>query len=257
MLGTLLLVLATAATPDPAEVTCSGLLAPNEPMYLVAGAGDARTARLQLSFEHGLFCRDGDAARQVSWLERVYLGYTQTTLWDLSSDSRPFRDNTFRPSVYWQHFELQDGTRPDFLRGGYEHESNGRADAQSRSLNVFFVQAGWVIQHGEQRLTIAPKLRIPLSESTENRDIDDFRGYVDLHVRYGRDDGWLVAATIRRGNHGFGSLQLEASYPLQMRAHPRAGTFLYVQAFHGYGETLLDYNVKSDIQLRVGLAIIR
>ena len=33
--------------------------------------------------------------------------------------------------------------------------------------------------------------------------------------------------------------------------------FLYVQAFSGWGETLLEYNVKSDPQVRIGISVTR
>ena len=41
------------------------------------------------------------ANRPANWYENFYLGYTQTSLWDLQSDSMPFIDTTFNPSVFW------------------------------------------------------------------------------------------------------------------------------------------------------------
>jgi phospholipase A1 len=37
----------------------------------------------------------------------------------------------------------------------------------------------------------------------------------------------------------------------------RIGGFLNFQIFSGYGETLLDYNVKSQTQFRVGVSLVR
>ena len=80
---------------------------------------------------------------------------------------------------------------------------------------------------------------------------------MDWHFRYGRDDSWLLAATFRRGTARHSSAQLDLSYPLSRPLFARTGSFLHLQLFNGYGETLLDYNVKRGTQARLGFSIIR
>jgi outer membrane phospholipase A len=40
-----------------------------------------------------------------------------------------------------------------------------------------------------------------------------------------------------------------------MRVGPLSG-YLHIQYFNGYGETIVDYNVRRKAELRIGLAII-
>lgn len=233
-------------------------LSANEPMYIVAGARDGLDARFQLSFKYRLFDARSLPARLGPALGHLHVGYTQTSLWDLHSDSKPFRDTSYRPSLFWEG-RVSDGSggRPDFLRGGYEHESNGRDGERSRSIDTLFVQPAWRKEFADGRsLLFAPKFYSYL-ERDDNSDIAKYRGYADWNLRYGDEDGWVLATRLRRGTAGHGSAQLDLSYPLREPLFAQARGFVHVQLFSGYGETLLDYNVKRDPQLRIGFSVVR
>ena len=101
-----------------------------------------------------------------------------------------------------------------------------------------------------------PKLYDYLDKS-DNDDIQRYRGYADWVVRYGREDGLIVNGLYRQGTAGYASGQLDLSYPLSTRIFARTGTFVHLQLFSGYGETLLDYNRDRDTQLRIGFSIAR
>lgn len=233
-------------------------LSANEPTYIVLGARDGLDARFQLSFKYRLFDERSLPARVLPPLGRLHLGYTQTSLWDLHSNSKPFRDTSYRPSLFWQGRIGDDGgLAPAFLRGGYEHESNGRDGERSRSIDTLFVQPTWRKDFADGRtLFFAPKFYAYL-ERDDNPDIGRYRGYADWHMRYGDENGWLLSARLRRGSGGHGSAQLDLSHPLRRPLFSRVGGFFYVQLFSGYGETLLDYDVKRPPQLRVGFSIVR
>ncbi len=233
-------------------------LSANEPMYIVAGARDGLDARFQLSFKYRLFDARSLPARLAPALGHLHFGYTQTSLWDLHGESKPFRDTSYRPSLFWQgRIGSGGGLAPSFLRGGYEHESNGRDGERSRSIDTLFVQPAWRKDFADGRtLLFAPKFHAYL-ERDDNPDIGRYRGYADWLLRYGDEAGWVLSARLRRGSSGHGSAQLDLSHPLRDPLFSRVGGFFHVQLFSGYGETLLDYDVKRDPQLRIGFSIVR
>lgn len=253
------------ATPTPQAKASSDLLSPvnepvlsaNEPMYFVVGGNGGLSARFQLSFKYRLFDSDSLPVAWLPQLGNLHFGYTQNSLWDLGSDSAPFRDTSYRPSFFWQGASRGEGGMPALLRAGYEHESNGKDGVNSRSINTLFVQPVWRAGFSDGRtLIFAPKVYGYL-EKSDNPDIQNYRGHVDWNFRYGDDEGWLLAVQLRRGSTGHGSALLNLSYPLRQPLFARTGGFVHFQLFNGYGETLLDYDQSHGTQARVGFSIVR
>ena len=146
---------------------------------------------------------------------------------------------------------------PKVLRAGFEHASNGKDGVNSCSINTLFAQPVWRTGFSDgRRLILAPKVYGYL-EKSDNPDIQRYRGYADWILRYGREDGWLLATQLRNGTSGHGSAQFDLSYPLRQPIFARTGGFLHFQLFKGYGESLLDYNLDRGTQVRVGFSIVR
>ncbi len=232
----------------------------NEPMYFVVGRHDGDTkARFQVSFKYRLFEKDGIVVEKLPWLEKLHFAYTQTSMWNLSSNSTAFEDTSYRPSFFWefQNINIQVKNMPDFLRIGYEHESNGQGGDKSRGINTLFIFPAWIIQAGGRDLAVGTKLYVYITRDSENADIEKYRGYADLVVRYGREDSWFIAAMWRYGIDNKNTIQLDISYPVRKKIFARTAGYFYIQSFYGYGETLLTYNQKQDINVRFGFAIVR
>lgn len=231
----------------------------HEPMYFVVGGSDPKSARYQISFRYRLFDDQGVVAESLPLVRGLYFGFTQTSLWDLSSDSKPFRDTSFRPSLFyqWKLSDPSDGNSAA-LAAGYEHESNGRDGDKSRSIDTFFarIDARYYLPNGRTYVGIEPKVWSYIDKE-DNPDITDYRGYAQLGLRLGSDDGLMLAAILRRGKAGVGSSQLDLSYPLRQSVFSGVGAFAHLQYFNGYGETLLDYNVSHGPQFRIGVSIVR
>lgn len=230
-------------------------LSENEPIYLVMGVRDGVTARFQLSFKYRLFDYGSGFGNERPWLAGFYFAYTQTSLWDLSSESKAFRDTSYRPSLFWK-WERTDGqTWLDSARVGAEHESNGRDGPRSRSINTLFVRPEWRWPVGGGSVEFAPRINKYLDKE-ENPDIERYRGHVDWRVRYNTGGNWIATALARTGTGGHGSLQLDLSRRTRdLKIGPISG-YLYLQYFNGYGEDIIDYNVRRNAQLRVGFAIV-
>lgn len=248
----------SSGTGSKLFATDEPVLSANEPMYFVVGGSGGATARFQLSFKYRLFDPDSRPVQWIPFLSRLHFGYTQTSIWDLGANSSPFHDTSYRPSLFWQG-ETHGESRlmPEVLRAGFEHESNGKDGVNSRSINTLFAQPVWRTGFSDGRtLTFAPKVYGYL-EKSDNTDIQRYRGYADWILRYGHEDGWLLAMQLRNGTSGHGSAQFDLSYPLRQPFFARTGGFLHFQLFKGYGESLLDYNLDRGTQVRVGFSIVR
>jgi len=242
-------------TERPADGSEPALSA-NEPVYFVVGSRGDTTARFQLSFKYRPFDPAEGYGQDYPWLSQLFFGYTQNSIWDLSAESKPFRDTSYRPSLFWW---WQRGGEAPALRGarlGLEHESNGGEGERSRSINTAFMRPEWRWRLADgASFEFAPQVYAYLDKD-ENPDIAEYRGYVDWRARLVSGDRWVANAMARVGTSGKGSLQLDVLRSTsEIRFGPARG-YLHLQYFGGYGESLLDYNVKRKSQLRFGFAIV-
>lgn len=228
----------------------------NEPMYFIVGNDGDTKARFQLSLKYRILDESSGIVQTLPWLKNLHFGYTQTSLWNLSEDSAPFEDSSYRPSLFWEWGRMRGPDHTSFLRLGYEHESNGQAGGISRSIDTLFFMPGLVTRVSGRDLVFAPKLYTYLDRS-DNLDIADYRGYGDFIVRYGNDNSTVIQLMYRYGKSGRHTTQLDLSIPIRERIFARTGAFFYVQAFDGYGETLRSYDRRTSWTIRAGLAIVR
>jgi outer membrane phospholipase A len=231
-------------------------LSEEEPVYFVIGPRGGWNARFQLSFKYRLFDPGSGFGAERPWLSGFYFGYTQNSFWDLESASKPFRDTSYRPSLFWKWERADYRTWIDGARFGVEHESNGRSGVDSRSINIVFLRPEWRWRsEGGRLLEFTPKLYAYLNKG-ENPDIPAYRGHVDWRVRYDSGGQWIATAVARVGNAGHGSLLVDLSRRTRdVRVGPLSG-YLHLQLFDGYGEAIVDYNVRRKAQIRIGLAIV-
>jgi phospholipase A1/A2 len=246
----------TIHIPESKEVKT---ISANEPLYFIVGSNSERDydARFQISFKYRPFDPGATVAEVIPYASNLYFAYTQTSIWDLGSESSPFKDTSYRPSVYYNWDESGKGYNPNSWKFGLEHESNGRDGEESRSLNIAFVQPIWNLDYsGGKTFTFMPRFYYYL-EKSDNDDMHHYRGYVDWIAKYGRDDAAILTAMYRQGTGGYAQGQLDLSYPISDKIFGRTGTFLHFQLLGGYGETLIDYNKRSETQLRIGISLAR
>ncbi|MGI4815054.1 MAG: phospholipase A [Janthinobacterium lividum] len=246
----------TAAAPNAVS---ESRLSFYEPFYLAAGINGDTTARFQISFKYRIIQPKDPASKAL--FDNLYFGYTQQSIWDLSQESAPFRDTSYKPSVFYYLPDVGVHSRwfdSIGLQTGFEHESNGKAGSQSRGINIAYVEP--IIHFGNplgNQLTIAPKVYYYL-EKSDNEDIADYRGYADLLIKYGSADGLQLATTLRKGTRGlYGSVDAQLTYPLQRLLGGAWGGYAWLGYFNGYGEDLLDYNQRQHWVARIGYSIAR
>src|SRR5690606_19193627 len=230
-----------------------------EPVYFLVGGDGGLNAKFQISLRYRLFDGQGRLAERLPWIADIYLSYSQTSLWDLNDLSKPFRDSSYRPRLFFSDFDLHrffDGRLRLGVEAGAGHESNGKEGDDSRSFNMLYVRP--LLTFGDPdglRAYAAPLIHNYISDD-ENPTISHYRGYVDWVFGVGSKGGLDLSATMRKGTRGnYGSLELNASYPLSKLSGGDLTGWLMLQYFGGYGESLLDFDQKLDSQLRLGIAI--
>jgi phospholipase A1 len=198
--------------------------------------------KFQLSFKfplwYGLFGGNGD----------LYAAYTNQSWWQAySSDiSQPFREVNHEPEIFVRFTNKFDlfGMRIPVFDLGLVHQSNGRGEPLSRSWNRLY--ANFLIERGNFAMSLKPW--VILGESKDNPDIEDFMGYGEIRFAY-RWQKNVIGGMLRNNlktDENRSGIELSWSYPVT--DHLR----LYTQYYYGYGESLLDYNSRTN---RIGIGV--
>lgn len=223
----------TPSSPNPDNTVA-------EPMNL-----QATEAKFQLSFKtkiaENLFGDNGD----------LWTAYTQSSRWQVfnGEESRPFRETNYEPEVMlvFRNGYSLGGWHGRMMGIGINHQSNGRGDPLSRSWNRIIASIGLDREHWA--FVVRPWWRVPEGSDDDNPDIEDYVGRADAMLVYsnnGHEFSVLGRHSLRTGDAAHGALQLDWGFPIDrtLRGH--------LQVFHGYGESLIDYNHKATY---VGLGI--
>lgn len=252
--------------PQTAEAaihrTFAGRFSAHDPIYFIYGEGP-QAAKFQFSFKYRLLGGEGELGQRLPALRRLYFGYTQRSLWNIDDSSSPFYDTSYMPELMFESQSVLDGRNPKGLHWmgyqvGLRHESNGRSGPSSRSLNTVYFRPGVAIGDFDNwSLFFAPRVHAYLDDLVDNADIRDYRGHIEFMVGAGRNDGLALTFTGRLGRGGHkGSVQADLTLPVRSELLLDFATYILVQYWDGYGESLLDYNVRSS-SVRVGFSLVR
>lgn len=186
-------------------------------------------------------------------------GYTQVSFWQLFNGnySAPFRETNYAPEIMasFDHKTTALGLENIHTVFSLIHQSNGMGGPSSRSWNRVYAEVKLDWEH--IYLGLKPWYRIPEQQKSsptdargdDNPDIERYLGYGELYVGY-QNKGWSLQVTGRnnlRGSQNFGSVQIDVTFPIMNDAK------FYIQAFEGYGLSLIDYNRRST---RIGCGVL-
>ncbi|NMH28958.1 phospholipase A [Flavobacterium silvaticum] len=203
--------------------------------------------KFQVSFKVKIF-------QDMLWRHAdLWVAYTQVSHWQIynSKISRPFRETNYEPELILNfplHFKLF-GFDARMASVGFNHQSNGRSLPLSRSWNRIMFVFG--LERKNWSIYARPWIRLSDSED-DNPDISDNLGRADLNVIYTHDGH--VFSLIGSHNLSFGTAvkgNLTFSWSFPIKGNLKG----YMQASHGYGETLIDYNHKQTT-VGVGLSLV-
>ena len=266
--------LSAAETRRDREVNANGLgkveayepiYAIVEPHHRVTEGDDAYTnIKFQLSLAYPMV-EFGDAHGDDPRKDGFFLSYTQTSFWDMHAESKPFYDTSYKPEG-WFRLGCKPllGTSSNSIEFGFAHESNGRDGEASRTINRWFLRTNARWELGPDWYVLAHPRFSAYRNDVDNPLMSEYRGYVDLLVDVGQENGAKLALLGRIGDTGeYGCLQADLSWPLN-RTWPLYKWFsdfngyVYFQTFIGYSETLLDYTARADIpRFGIGYALVR
>jgi outer membrane phospholipase A len=236
-------------------------LSVHEPMYFLMGVDPGLDqSKFQFSFKYRLFNPKGYLAEKAPWISGFHLAYTQRSIWDLKSDSKPFDDTSYMPEAFYLLPKIDlniDRISAFGIQGGFQHESNGKGGTDSRSTNYLYVKPIMGIHlAGPYHLKIAPRIYTYVDNEDENNpDLADYRGYFDLEVGIMDPEGIALNSHLWWARKG-ASVQLDLTYPMNRLLGKSLNFYLQAQYFSGYAETLIHYNERHDA-FRLGFSIVR
>ena len=197
---------------------------------------------LKTKVREGIFGRHGD----------LWFGYTQSSRWQLYTEetSRPFRETNYEPEamlIFPTRYRLF-GLDGRLVGLSLNHQSNGRSNPYSRGWNrligmVGLEREGWTVM-------LRPWIRLQdHSWDDDNPDIEGYfgRGEVQIVRRlHGHELGLLLRHSFHGGRSSRGAAAFEWAFPIHGELKG------YFEIFHGYGESLIDYNHRTTM---VGLGV--
>jgi len=234
-------------------------IAAYEPMYFLVGT-DPEDSKFQVSFKYRFFNKKGTLAQKYPWVEGFHFAYTQTSFWDLKSESKPFEDTSYKPEFFFLSSKVR--TRfpwlQPFLQTGFQHESNGLGGEDSRSTNYIYAKPIFIHYQEKNQLGImvAPKVWAYVNNDDQtNLDLKDYRGFFDLEVKLGRADSFVLGSHFQWAKEG-ASIALDLTYPLHRFFKGNLGLYFQVEYVNALAESLLNYKERTEV-VRLGFAIVR
>ena len=178
----------------------------------------------------------------------IWVAYTQKAHWQVYNKkfSRAFRELNYEPEIIF-NFPLKTKLFTGNIRNigfSFNHQSNGKDLPLSRSwnriiFNIGYESADWIVN-------FKPWIRLK-DDDDENPEITKYIGDSEVYVgyHYFKHEFYTIVThpltSLKRGG-------IQLNYVFPIKGHIRG----HAQLFHGYGETLLDYNHK---QTTLGIGI--
>jgi phospholipase A1/A2 len=212
-----------------------------DPFDIPEGSFDQEEMKFQVSFKMPvateLFGGDTD----------LMFGYTAVSWWQLFNEDadNPFRETNYEPELYFQSHADTELLGLDFINWeiGVNHQSNGQSGDLSRGWDRAIASTTAELSDD---IVLGVRAWHVLDRQDRNRNLTDYMGYGDLGL------GWVpnkhtFTFFYRPAAEG-DAVQLTWSYPITRYLR------LYAQYWNGYGESLIDYSVRSK-RLGIGLAL--
>jgi len=227
------------------------------PNYLTSG----------VPIDRPVSCATADIKFQVSLRANVwrnmggkgvdcFVGYTQTSLWNIYEHSSPFYDNTYNPGIYFEKAFSRQGNTLGTLQFGYEHKSNGRDDQHSRSVNYLFATYTHLLSHGFALQGKAWFGHGYIEDTGGLEMYNRYVGYFHVAAMWASSDRRVEASVMLSPTGQFNDINLAAEVCYRIGAKHN-NPYLYVQLHRGFTEAYRTCHpdITPRTMIRLGICI--
>jgi ATP-dependent DNA helicase Rep len=224
---------------------------------------DYRPAEVQLSLSVRTkiakeIIRSADPELQDS----LWFGYSQQSRWQLFHGglSRPFRTTDHEPELIYIHphnitLPFAPSWKWRYSGLSVNHQSNGQSLPLSRSWNRVILMAGF---EKHRQFTLQTKLWQRMPEKAiddDNPDINEYIGRAEIAGQWFINPQHQLGLTLRHPLHRQRGGSARLDWFKTLSNENTSALKLHMQLFHGYGESLIDYN-QARTTLGVGLSLV-
>lgn len=182
----------------------------------------------------------------------LFTAYTQNSYWQIydKEHSSPFRETNYMPEFFleWQPDTQMGSSTLKQIRFAIIHQSNGQEIGPSRSWNR--TEVSFLMQNGNfsygmtawDRWQEDKKEDISESKGDDNPNLEEYIGKQKVFIAYENDDYKLE---LKHQNNLFnyninkGNTIVDLTFPSSNNNFD-----FFVRYFTGYGESLIDYDIK-------------
>lgn len=171
----------------------------------------------------------------------MFLAYTQLSYWQLYNQKKFMRENDYEPEIFFSNpvnWHLGKTWNINFLNVGAEHQSNGYGTSLERSWNRLYLEG--IASNENWMVDIKPW--IVLSKNANNNDIANYLGYLQAIVAFKYHQHEFAVRGYNLVEHGPRRASLELTWSFPLVPYVKG----YVQVFSGYGQSLIEYNNRTN-----------
>lgn len=182
----------------------------------------------------------------------LYLAYTQLSYWQAYNKYAFFRETDYEPELFLANeinYNVYKSFIVNFANIGAVHQSNGFGNQLERSWNRIYLEG--ISSVSNLMISVKPWFIIHDSSLDDhNPNIGSYLGYLQVLVAYKFNKHVVSFKTYGLGVHGGRRTSGEFAWTFPLTAYING----YVQVFSGYGQSLIEYNHRTN-SAGVGIAL--